>query len=196
MDQAASGRRRIAFVLFALVSVITAWWVYSSRPQPTPISSDTKSSGGNSKGNGIANAYTNANTKGNGRSIGSLLRGFIGLNTLTLNVDMDPSSPPYVFVPQCQVDGFYSNVRQLIDTIGFYDELVTAGIDFVAVTPELYYIAQHRSQWERVGPIPYLSIFFADALAEFLDRTTESAEIFSVLPLDMVRVAVSGGGYR
>ena len=82
---------------------------------------------------------------------------------------------PWLLIPQCFADGFYSNVLQLIVTMGVLHELgVTNKSSFVVVLPELFHIENALKKGNFVatrilmGPRPFSSLFNATHFARFI----------------------------
>ena len=85
---------------------------------------------------------------------------------------------PWLLIPQCFADGFYSNVLQLIVTVGVLHELgVTNKSSFVVVLPELFHIENALKKGSvdnfvatriLMGPRPFSSLFNATHFARFV----------------------------
>lgn len=83
-------------------------------------------------------------------------------------------------IPQCGVDGFYSNMRQVFASLFFFHKLNQTGTNFVAAQSDMYYREQHSgSVGKTVGPVPYHEIFDAPYLSKTLNHLVLSADAFA-----------------
>lgn len=80
-------------------------------------------------------------------------------------------SLPWLHIPQCFHDGFFSNVRQLIAMVAAYRQVAAAGgLPFVVVTPGMYFEYQPNGYQisPKAGPVAFGVVFDEAHLAQYV----------------------------